>query len=429
MDIQEGERVEFKREMNSSAVKTIVAFANTGGGTLFVGVEDDGKPIGIDDIDAELLRITSMLRDSVRPDILMMVSIEAEQEDGKDIVAIRVGRGIKRPYYLAAKGPRPEGVFVRSGAASVPASDTAILHMIKESESDSFESHRSMRQDLTFEYASGEFSKKSLSLGKDEFRTLGMTDSEGFFTNLGLMLSDQCPPTIKSALFADDDRNVFLAREEYSGSILRQLADAYAFLERNNRYRTQFEGLDRVDYYDYPAAALREALINSVAHREYSLSGPTLVSVMPSSVEIVSLGGLPLGIEYEDLSAHISVPRNRMLANVLFRLELIEAYGTGIGRMRASYESSSILPRISVTANTFTVSLPNRNVYVAEGSTWVVSDVLRFLSDNSHSRAEVQNAFGMSQSTAVRVLSELVAKGEIAREGTGKATRYRRLRR
>lgn len=115
----------------------------------------------------------------------------------------------------------------------------------------------------------------------------------------------------------DDARNTYMAREEYAGSVLKQLVDTYAFMERCNRFRTMFEGLERTDYYDVPPVAMREALVNSVAHREYALSVPTLVSVMPGGMEIVSPGGPPLGIEEADLDACISIPRNKMLANIL----------------------------------------------------------------------------------------------------------------
>lgn len=430
MDVREGETVEFKREMSSGAVKTVIAFANTGGGTLYIGVDDEGVPVGVDDADAEMTRVTSCLRDSIKPDILMMLSVVPEIIDGRDVIAVHVGRGVRRPYYLASKGPRPEGVYIRSGAASVPASDSAIIRMIRECDGDAFEARLSMNQDLTFQYAQGEFAKKGLPLGSGEMRTLGMLNADGVYTNLALLLSDQCPPTVKAAAFSDDSRSVFTERCEYVGSILKQLADAYAFLEAHNHYRTEFAGLERIDRYDYPAVALREALVNSVAHREYALSGPTLVSVMPSAVEIVSLGGLPTGIEYEDLSARISMPRNRALANVLFRLELIEAYGTGIGRMRESYEGDRTTPEITVTANTFSIVLPNRNapdVKAAEVAGSLSEAAMRALADGARTRAEVQADLGVSQSTTSRVLADLVSGGRVARVGSGRGTRYRLL--
>ena len=429
----EGEQVEFKLAVNEGALKTIVAFANTNGGTLYIGVDDEGAPVGLANPDAELTKLTSMMHDSISPDILMMTSCGIEDEGAASIIVVRVGRGVRRPYYLSSKGLRPEGVYIRNGAVSVPSSDTAILRMIRESEGDSFEERVSFNQSLTFGHAAAAFAKKGLALGANEMRTLGMVDADGAYTNLGLILSDQCPAFVKCAQFSDDDKTTFTARKECDGSILKQLVDAYGFLERSNRFQTSFKGLERSDYHDYPPVALREALVNSVAHREYALSGPTLVSVMPSRVEIVSLGGLPFGLEYSDLEAHISVPRNRLLANVLYRLEMIEAYGTGIGRMHGSYRGSGMDISIEVTPNTFTVVLPNRNAASTGGAAGTTVDkasdaVIELLSTGAKTRREVQEALGLSQSTALRALDELIAGGFVVRAGGGRSTVYQLAR-
>lgn len=423
----ESSQVEFKQSVCAGAIKTIIAFANTEGGDLYIGVSDSGEVTGVDDLDEELTKLSSMMRDSIRPDILMNCSVRVEELEGKNVIVVRVQQGTKRPYYLASKGPRPEGVFIRSGAATLPSSESSILRMIQQSEQDSFETRASLQQNLTFEYAASEFYRKGLDLGADELRTLGAKTPSGSYTNLGLLLSDQCPPTIKAALFSDDERTVFTSREEFSGSILKQLSDAYDFLERNNHFQTTFDGLERIDHHDVPPIALREALVNSVAHREYALSGPTLLSVMPGGIEIVSLGGLPLGIEYPDLSAHISMPRNKLLSNILFRLELIEAYGTGIGRMRGSYAGSGLRPSIRVTANTFTVELPNRNAAHPETArdADLSAEVRSLLSGGvPRTRRDVQDALGISQTAAIRLLNELEADGYVQRVGGGKNTRY-----
>jgi ATP-dependent DNA helicase RecG len=148
---------------------------------------------------------------------------------------------------------------------------------------------------------------------------------------------------------------------------------------------------------------------------------------MPNKVEIVSLGGLPLGIDYSDLSAHISMPRNKLLSNVFFRLELIEAYGTGIERMRNSYNDSGTQPTIRITPNTFTVELPNRNAPRPELANEADSDVevRSILGDGkARSRKEIQDELGVSQSTAIRLLKELETQGHVKRVGSGKNTRY-----
>lgn len=116
----ESSQVEFKSTVCAGAIKTIIAFANTEGGDLYIGVSDEGEVIGIEKLDDELTKLSSMMRDSIRPDILMNCSVRVEDLGEKSIIVVHVQQGTKRPYYLASKGPRPEGVFIRSGAATPP---------------------------------------------------------------------------------------------------------------------------------------------------------------------------------------------------------------------------------------------------------------------------------------------------------------------
>lgn len=117
-------------------------------GTLYIGVNDDGTVCGIDDVDGTMLRVTNAVRDTVRPDVTMFVECHNDLMDEKPIVCVTVQRGTARPYYLRGKGIRPEGVYVRRGASTVPATEAAILNMIKETSGDSYEVVRSLEQHL-----------------------------------------------------------------------------------------------------------------------------------------------------------------------------------------------------------------------------------------------------------------------------------------
>ena len=117
-------------------------------GTLYIGVNDDGTVCGIDDVDGTMLRVTNAVRDTVRPDVTMFVECHNDHMDEKPIVCVTVQRGTARPYYLRGKGIRPEGVYVRQGASTVPATEAAILNMIKETSGDSYEVARSLEQHL-----------------------------------------------------------------------------------------------------------------------------------------------------------------------------------------------------------------------------------------------------------------------------------------
>lgn len=109
----EGITTEFKREYTDEIKKTVIAFANTRGGEVLIGVEDDGTVLGVADVDGTMLKATNALRDSIKPDVTMFLLCEKREIGGKDVVAIKVQKGTACPYYLAAKGLRPEGVFVR----------------------------------------------------------------------------------------------------------------------------------------------------------------------------------------------------------------------------------------------------------------------------------------------------------------------------
>lgn len=429
----ENETTEFKREYVEDIRKTIIAFANCSGGNLYIGIENNGSVCGVKDVDDCQLRIVSSLRDSITPDVTIFTSLTVEEMDGKSVVRIEVQHGTGYPYYLTSKGIRPEGVFVRRGACTVPATSAQILKMIKEASGDNFETERSLNQNLTFSTAEKFFAEKSVAFGDEQKRSLGIISSDGTFSNLGLLLSDQCSHTIKFAAFEGISKTVFKDRKEFTGSLFRQLEDTYNTLMMFNHLRADFVGLNRIDHYDYPLEAVREALLNAIVHREYSFSASTLISIFDDRIEFVTIGGLAKGITENDIMLGISNPPNRNLADVFYRLHLIEAYGTGMLKIKECYRDSSIQPTIQISDNAFKITLPNLNVSSKNNSDKVeeLSEkekmIIAYLVENdSISRSQVQKLLGCSQTTAITTLGGLVKKGRLARKGNGGRTRYAR---
>ncbi len=187
MLFRESETIELKEKVVDEIKKEIIAFANCDGGKLYIGVRDDGTVTGLSDPDGVSLQISNMVRDAIKPDITMFLHYETIEADGKEIVAVDIQRGTDRPYYLAKKGMRPEGVYVRQGYSSVPATDTAIRRMIKETDGDRFEAMRCLNQDLTFESAREEFELRKVEFGPQQMRTLKLMDQDGLYSNLGLL--------------------------------------------------------------------------------------------------------------------------------------------------------------------------------------------------------------------------------------------------
>ena len=424
----EDKNTEFKREFVEDVKKTLIAFANTDGGNLYIGIDDDGNVVEINNIDGVMLQVSNVIRDAIKPDLAMFCDITVETVQDKKVVKITVNRGTARPYYLSAKGIRPEGVYVRQGASSVPASESAILSMIRETAGDSYEEARSLIQELTFNEANIVFENKQIPFGEAQKRSLGLIGEDGTYTNLALLLSDQCTHTVKIAVFEGEQKTVFKDRREFCGSLLKQLNDAYQFIDQFNHTHAHTEGLYRVDKRAYPTEAIREALLNAIVHREYGFSASTLISIFDNRIEFVSIGGLARGISQSDILLGISIARNKKLADVFYRLHLIEAYGTGMPKIIEAYREYGLEPHIEISDNAFKITLPNTNAAVKETKVELTENeqgVLSVLKEGIKSRPEIQKALGFSQTTTIVAIAALLDKGLIEKVGNGNKTKYK----
>ena len=303
---------------------------------------------------------------------------------------------------------------------------------------------RCLNQELTFEAAKKEFVIRNVEFGPQQMRTLKLIDQDNLYTNAGLLLSDQCVHTIKVAVFQGTDQTVFKDRREFTGSLLQQMNEVYDFIDFHNQTRATIEKLYRIDVRDYPEIAVREALLNLLVHRDYSFSASALISIYANRIEFVSIGGLMPGIDLEDIMLGISVCRNQDLANVFYRLHLIEAYGTGMGKIMRAYESMEEKPSIETTRNAFKIILPNINAKYETGNVSAPKDesikssavrgekslsneerVLEYAqSHGTITRNDVIELLEVSTSTASRVIRKMVKSNLLKRNGKARSTYY-----
>ena len=427
----ENEVCEFKSEYTDNIIKTVIAFANTDGGKIFVGVDDDGTPIGIKDIDDCYTRVTSSVKDTISPDVTMFTKYYVNEQE--KIIEITVSEGTNKPYFLKSKGMRPEGVYIRQGTFSAPASIDKIRQLIKMSEKDTFEDGRALNQKLHFTEAANEFSIKNVDFGEEKYVSLGIINpDDGLYTNLAVLLSDECEHTIKVAVFEGNDKKIFKDRKEFKGSLFKQLRNCYEYLELCNHTFATFEGLDRIDYDDYPVSALREALLNALVHRDYAFSGSIMVNIFDDKIEFVSLGGLVSGLSKEDILRGISQTRNKKIANIFYRLKHIEAYGTGIQRIFDLYAENDVKPEIIITNNTFTMVLPNRNSnnlinksYVSDNISVQEQKIMDFINENgSITNKEIQDLLNIKTTRTYTIVKSMKEKNILVTKGRGSERRY-----
>lgn len=290
------------------------------------------------------------------------------------------------------------------------------------------EDNISLNQELTFEKTAAVFKARQLKFAAEQQFSLGLRRNDGIFTNLGLLLSDQCPFTIKTAVFKGTNQQNFHDRREFCGPIFSQLEDCYAYLQLNNPTSAEFQGLYRSDFKAYPDEAIREALLNSIVHRDYAFSASSLISVYDNRIEFTSIGGLMPGLQKDDILLGISLCRNPKLANIFYRLELIEAYGTGLLKIKNAYELNPSQPEFLVSPNVFKVILPRleqHNTCVKDSPLSPEGQALAFVkARKSVTRKDIETLLNTSTSTATRLLLTLQQQGNIQRIGRGKQTRY-----
>ena len=423
--------VEYKKMYVQELRKDIVAFANTEGGTLYIGINDDGSITGVEDPDDTMLRLAGSLKDGIAPDIMPFVQIRAIEKENKPVVTVNVATGSAKPYYLRDKGLKPQGVYVRRGTSSQPLSEEGIRDMIVESYGKSYETCRSLKQELTFTKLQQEMSARNMECGTIQMRTLNMIGEDGLYTNLALLLSDQCEHTLKIAVFQGTDDVIFRNHQEFRGSLLTQLEEGFFFLDKNIAVKSTIDGLRRNDVRDYPLAAVREALLNAIIHRDYSFTGSTLVNIYDDRIEFVSLGGLVSGLSMEAVMMGVSQSRNSNLANVFYRLKLVESYGTGIKRIMALYKGSQNQANFISAQGAFKTTIFNLNYNnQTESLTSYQPDaekeiILRLAeSKKTITRKDVENALSVGSTKAYAILTEMCNKGILRMVKAGNKTQY-----
>lgn len=235
---------------------------------------------------------------------------------------------------------------------------------------------------------------------------------------------------IQAARFKGSTTDEFIDQQDIGGSLLEQVDQCLNFIKRNIRLRGVVKGLQREDRYEYPLPALREALINAIVHRDYSISGTSIrVAIFDDCVEISSPGLLPTGISLEQLGTGASEIRNRMLARSFKDMGLIEEWGRGTRIMREAMVNAGLpAPVYQEVGRDFRVTLygPGNETDIPVAT---LNDrqkrLLVYLEDKKDiTNRQYQEIFGVSHTTAYKDLLGLVGRGLLGSRGKGKGTRY-----
>ena len=305
-------------------------------------------------------------------------------------------------------------------------SSNTIMELTHETQSDDYEKSRSYIQDLTFRSAQAFFKSRKAQLSKSEMKSLGLIGSDDLYTNLALLFSDQCPFSIKLAVFTNDEttqEEIFADRAEFSGSIFEQLEKSNQWLNLHNNLGSTF---GERDYQDYPARVLREALVNAVAHRDYSLNGPILINIFEDKIEFISVGGLVNDLALDDVMLGVSRPRNVNLSSAFIKLGLAVGWGSGIRNIKKQYENNASQPQFLISTHAVKVVLPRLKEKSPQKLSASESKIVEYLQSHEMvNRATLQKYLGLSQSSVINILRGLIEKEILLAEKDGRKVNYK----
>ena len=361
-----------------SWLKSVSAFANTLGGKLLYGIGNNGEVVGLEDAEKDSEDISEIIKNSLDP--IPEFELSFERAGDKKILVVSVKAGLETPYYVFLKGHRD--AYVRVGNESVKANSVDLKRLVLRGEKRSWDSLTSTfkRTNYSFDSMQSEyFSKAKIDFAETDLESFGLVAENGLLTNAGALLADKSP-VLHSRVFCtrwnglDKSNGVMeaLDDDEFSGGLLLLLERAKGFVKVNSktRWRKAEDGSGRINYCDYPAAAVEEAIVNALIHRDYlELGSEVHIDMYDDRMEIYSPGGMPSGKFVQDLDAR-KVPskrRNPVIADLFQRLDLMERRGSGFGKILNAYKFESerrgrdMIPIFHSDATDFFVTLPNLN--------------------------------------------------------------------
>ncbi len=381
----ESQTTEYKSDIPKKAndlKSEISAFLNTNDGTIFLGVDDDGMfiPESIEKFKHWESLLSDWIQSAFNSPLNKLITLEISNQK----FAIHIKQGDKPPYYYKdGESFNSKGIYIRNGSSKRRATDDEVRRMVKAQVANEFEVEQSsIQKGLTFHYLQDKLLDNNIVFDPKGLR---LQNIDNQYTNGALLLSEQNSRVTKIAVVDGLDMSVdFLAKKEFSGSLIKQIDMTLEYISLLNDTKVSFTGAAaRVEHESYPSKAIREAVINAYAHRDYSLSADIKVEVYDDRMEIFSAGGLPDGLSVEDIKEGISAQRNPNIVHVLDKINYIENFATGIRRILASYKDFDKEPRFIVTPNQFKVVLYNRHYALVDDDKqgWINNNLKKNLSE------------------------------------------------
>ena len=321
-----------------SWLKSVSAFANGLGGSLFFGVDNDGILKGLDNVQYICETISSKIRDYMDP--LPDVEMIPHRIDNLDILQLKINTGSYTPYYYVGDGQRI--AFVRVGEESLPATAEQMLRLVLKGSNKTYDSlHTDYKaEDYAFTILANTFkTRTSQEWNKKYLLSFGLVTNIGTLTHAGALFADDCP-LWQSRLYCTrwdgKTKGDAINDAEFTGNVLILLREAMNFVKSNTKKGWEKLPNGRKNKPEYAERAVLEAMVNHFIHRDYTVMGGEVhLDIYDDRMIVTSPGGMYNGMLIQDLDiADVSSERrNPILANVMAQLDYMEKRGSGLTRI------------------------------------------------------------------------------------------------
>ena len=343
----ETNRIEFKRELTRELdiEREVVAFLNYHeGGMLYIGIDDSGKPIGVQDIDGDMLKIKDRIRNGISPSPMGLFDVMVERIDDIPVIKIFVASGSEKPYYKTKFGLSERGCFIRVGTAAEPMTPKQIEDLYAKRVRLSLKNIPSPHKELTFRQLHIYYDSQHLTLNESFAQNLDLLTANGGYNYVAYLLADTNSMSIKLAKYAGTDRDELIENHEYGYcSLLKATDQVLNRLQVENTVKSSIGYPYRTDTPLWNERAVRELVINAIVHNDYFNEVSPKFELFSNRLEITSAGSLPNGMSKTDFFNGVSNPRNKELMRVFRDVDLVESLGTGLQRVLKVYNEENFV--------------------------------------------------------------------------------------
>ena len=429
----ESETVELKAKYTDTLQREIVSFLNTNGGTIFIGIDDGGTVVGVENTDNTLKNISNCITDQIEPSPYKEITSEIIYEDNKPIIAIKINKGIKPLYAIKKYGFSSKGCLVRIGTTCKEMSleEIQFRYKLQFTNEDYMLMVQSKFSPLSFDMMKILLTSRGLHVNDNAFESsFNLKRNDGSYNLLAEILSDKNMISLVFVKFLGTDKTSISQRSDYgTQSILLGYQKMKARLEAENICKVDTTTRPRKEIYLYDMDCVNEALVNMLVHNDWTITEP-LVSFYSDRIVFTSHGGIPNGITKEEFFEGVSKPRNTVLMRIFLNLGIVEHTGHGVPTIVKKYGKEAFdihdsFINVEIPFNKEVLSLiptPNNNEINKNNLSNELSDIegnviLELVKNQGATYDELTKELGISRRSISRIISGLIEKKYIKRVG------------